>query len=118
MDAGKRETLLIVIVWNDWIVNQTEHPIRIANNIKIYNLDIIIFIAKTSSYLVLFYNVEIIIYGHLRFTIEQPHSSYSALLIHISWKVPILARILPPNQLAMARSCIPGDITLTFHPGV
>mmetsp|Transcript_12573 Transcript_12573/g.29033 ORF Transcript_12573/g.29033 Transcript_12573/m.29033 type:complete len:272 (-) Transcript_12573:79-894(-) len=57
-------------------------------------------------------------YGHLRLIIEHPHSSYSALLIHISWKVPRLPRMLPPSQEAIARSCFPGASILTLQPGV
>lgn len=56
--------------------------------------------------------------GHLRLTMAVPYSSYSARVIHMSWKVPKLPKILPPNQLQMDRSWIPGVKTLTLQPGV
>merc|ERR1712176_1695634 len=37
-------------------------------------------------------------YKHLRWTMDGPASSYSALVIHIAWKVEREAKIEPPIQ--------------------
>merc|ERR1719431_932566 len=39
-----------------------------------------------------------VIWKHLRWTMEGPHSSYSCLEIHICWKVDREARMDPPIQ--------------------
>merc|ERR1719272_497578 len=41
---------------------------------------------------------------HLRWTIDGPASSYSALVIHIDWKVPRADRMDPPIQTEYLRS--------------
>merc|ERR1712048_1212010 len=47
-----------------------------------------------------------------RWTMEGPASSYSALVIHMAWKVDKEAKIEPPIQTEYFRSG--GEMTLTF----